>query len=859
MVAAGTEPGVAALLADQLLSSVDAAADGVRRRVVLWLDPTQGFRRLWPMVADELRVRSALPLVCEGESDQLRVKVELLRLEGTGEGVAVVYLPGYGPGDLSPRPDGTTPSLWSVYDQRYKGVVWGIGGGAEPGEIPSPPTLLDWLAAAGVRIDEAAASELAEGGADSLLARYAELQARRPPSAWPSPLTRAVVLDALGGDPRDALRELIAAPSNAVKAWGERAELVLGGIASAFGLERPDDAGPEEIADAVTVQLALAEAWDAFGRPPDFPFRARLPASEEQRERCARFLRVDVLPHRELAPRYRERILRLEKQIDLTGWAAGRPGMPRGLPMLARARWRAFLERFDALAEEDWRAARELLRTAEAEIEAGRSTPWDGPGGDTQWFVVADARELADLAGRARSEAASCRSVAELVAGYSERWWRVDRLHLAVRAGCSETAGLERVRRVADLSYFEYVEVANDRFAELLDAEGAWPPSGVTPVTTLPEVLWKAGSGRRGVVVTDALRLDLARDLAASLAAEVAPVISVLPSMTPFGMTALLPVDPRELSVGFEKGVSLTAPDGSKLSTRDGRKSYLSAQVGGGKGKLAFVDLDEVLGGTRVPDAGIVVVFDDTIDSQGHEVPEELPGLAEALVGKLRRAVERLHEAGVAEVHVVTDHGFLLLPPDRVDGLGRPEVPVAQVLRRESRWCALKPGVSTDGLLRFPPGLGGDGVTLGFPRGVRTLVAAADFLHGGISLQETVIPHVVSRVRAEAPRLEVEVAVTTTDLVTGTVPVVMRPLPQELFGQRPARLRLWVEPVAGGDPVTDPLEIEVRPDANELRPPLYLREGMGLQAGTELVLRAVEVDSGRDVASIPLRMAVDWE
>ncbi len=853
-------PGLGELLAEQLLACAASAPDGVPRRVVLWLDPERGFQRLWPHVAASLEARSARALTVAGDADQLGVKVEILRLEAAREGVAVVYLPGFGREELSPRPNGTAPTLWSVYDQRYKGALFSLHGW-QPGEVPDPPSLADWLASVGVRLDDSALPKLTEGGPDSLLSRYAELNATRYPATWPAPLTLAEVLDALGGDPRDALRELLAAPTNALRAWGERRELVLGGIASAFGLRPPEgEPGPEELADEFVAQLALAEAWEAFGRAEDFPFRSRLPEREEQRARCARFLREDVLPHRELAPRYRKRILRLEKQIDVSGWAAGRAGQPRGLPLLALSRWRSFLARFDDLARTDWRRARDLLLASAAEIEAGLGTPWDAPDGDTAWFVLGAARELAERCSTAREEAQELGTAAELTAAFAERWWEADRRHLAVRAACERIAGLEQVRRVADLMYFEYVESTNDRFASLLEAEGRWPPDGTIGVGQVAPGLWDPGEGRRAVVVTDALRFDLARDLAEALGATLTPVLSTIPTITPFGMVALLPLDPKDVEVAFAKGVTLTGPDGKRVSTREGRKAHLAKALGrGGDRRVAFLDLEELLRGTDVPDASILVVFDDTIDSQGHEVPAELPGLAEALAAKLRRAVELLHDAGVPEVHVVSDHGFLLLPRDLVEDLGRPEVRVAQVLRRETRWCALKPGAPLRGLLRFSLPFGSGKVTLGFPRGVRTLVASGDFTHGGISLQECVIPHVVSRVSAEAPRLEVEVKVGSTELATGTVPVVVRPLPSVLFGQRGIRLRLWVEPVTGGEPVTDPVELDVRPDAKELRPPLYLKEGAGLRAGADLLLRALDAETGRDVVTVPLRMAVDWD
>src|SRR5262249_39235795 len=163
-------------------------------------------------------------------------------------------------------------------------------------------------------------------------------------------------------------------------------------------------------------QLALTEAWDAFGRTADFPFRTRLAEREEQRDRSVHFLRNEVLRNVDLGPRYRERLLRVEKDLNLSRWAEDRAGQPRGLPLLARQRWSAFLTRFNAVAEKDWRQARDLLLQSAPDIAAGRTMPWDQPDGDTQWFVLDAARELAEQCATAVQEAVGLHRAWELVA-----------------------------------------------------------------------------------------------------------------------------------------------------------------------------------------------------------------------------------------------------------------------------------------------------------------------------------------------------------------------------------------------------------------------------------------------------------
>src|SRR4051794_38497499 len=119
------------LLADDLLGWLEA--DDAPRRVLLWLDPERGFARLAAYLDEPLAARGAHLLRCDADvaEGQLAAQLALLGLEGEPAARAVVYLPGFGRGALEPRPDGAAPALWSVYDYRYKGAVWGRGAGAE--------------------------------------------------------------------------------------------------------------------------------------------------------------------------------------------------------------------------------------------------------------------------------------------------------------------------------------------------------------------------------------------------------------------------------------------------------------------------------------------------------------------------------------------------------------------------------------------------------------------------------------------------------------------------------------------------------------------------------------------------------
>ncbi len=345
--------------------------------------------------------------------------------------------------------------------------------------------------------------------------------------------------------------------------------------------------------------------------------------------------------------------------------------------------------------------------------------------------------------------------------------------------------------------------------------------------------------------------------------AKIEHALSTLPSITPFGMSAILPLGDRQPDVTYSGNKLSIRLDGLELSTRDGRKAFLTRALTApdGKSSVAFIDMEDLLQGAAIPKAKMVVVFDNTIDETGEMVTEHLPDLIEKFTGNLRRTLERLHAGGMSTVHLVTDHGFLLLSQEAMEGLGHPDVPVAQAHYRSHRYAVLKAGVATDAVFRKTMPLNPD-ITLGFTRGIRTLVKADEYIHGGISLQECVIPHLVSEVSIAPVRVTVAVSVTTAQLTGGTVPVIVRCVAGgsqlSLGGLQPLIIRIWVE-TADGRQAAEPVELGVRPDADELRPAVYLKEGLGLVAGEELRLIVRDAETGEDLGGTMLRLLVDWD
>jgi len=230
------------------------------------------------------------------------------------------------------------------------------------------------------------------------------------------------------------------------------------------------------------------------------------------------------------------------------------------------------------------------------------------------------------------------------------------------------------------------------------------------------------------ILFADGLRFDLAQKLKARLAEkgfqlELGWRWTALPTVTPTAKPAASPIS--ELFTGDE-GCEEFRPrikDGGKDLTSDRFKQLLEERG-------CQVLIDKKLG---QPD-GVAWLEYGSIDSTGHKegwklakrVPEELEGLLGAIVGLL--------EGGWKKVRVVTDHGWLLVPG------GLPKLDLPKYLA-ETRWgrCALiKEGVQSE--LPSMPWHWASTVHVAVPPGVGAFKANLEYAHGGLSVQECLVP-----------------------------------------------------------------------------------------------------------------------
>lgn len=294
-------------------------------------------------------------------------------------------------------------------------------------------------------------------------------------------------------------------------------------------------------------------------------------------------------------------------------------------------------------------------------------------------------------------------------------------------------------------------------------------------------------------VLVDALRFDLAlalqEKLGISFRVDVSARAALLPSKTRLGMAALSPDDGTRLSV-VVSGQDWSVLRGDRsLSTAAERDGWYREHKGD---QVAITRLDnwnKKGKGFDLPDAVRLMVIRTTdIDNVGETGSEAVFRAAlEGLITDLTRGIKRAFERGFSHVVVATDHGFIYLP-HRQPG-DQVEPPRGGVFVKHGRYAIGAVDPADHLLCLEEPELGYQlsSGRVAVPRTVGTFNRPGFYEHGGLSLQEALVPVMtITREEQSATPTQLPVSITYRKQKSGVVRVLRPSIKLAVGGEEPA-------------------------------------------------------------------------
>ncbi len=460
--------------------------------------------------------------------------------------------------------------------------------------------------------------------------------------------------------------------------------------------------------------------------------------------------------------------------------------------------------------------------------------PQQEPSLALRWEVLLKAAEVFRVALKVHRALRKGRvwKVEELVQAYTEGevpWYRLDQVYRgfeAARDGLYEEAPSPAFRKLVHQVRRIYRDTLH-RMAERF--QKAWMRKKGEDLERIPaqrevfrRFVWPLVQDRHRVayILLDALRYDLVAEfLAHRLEQEdlvqdlqLSPALGTLPAMTPVGMAALLPGAEGSLGLREDRGNPVAEVEGRPLATQEDRVAFLAQRMQQAGRSFAHRKLEQLytLSDRELESLKQVDVLLVTAEEMDRVAENLQPGVAQThflqVLRRLWPVLRRLAEAGFEHVILTTDHGFLLFgaPLEESEKVEAPQGKTLKVGRRYWIGREAQPSPSYWLVTSVDLGLLGD-LTFAFPNGVSAFRAPgghAYYYHGGLSLQELVLPVVRIRLRtATEPQLgDVHWSLEPiSPRMTGRlVRLVIRAEARQLF-RPPQRVRLEVD--AGGRPL----------------------------------------------------------
>ncbi len=253
------------------------------------------------------------------------------------------------------------------------------------------------------------------------------------------------------------------------------------------------------------------------------------------------------------------------------------------------------------------------------------------------------------------------------------------------------------------------------------------------------------------VIISDALRFEVARELADSLNSEtrgstdISYLQGVLPSTTKFGMASLMPYKTINLDISGKLRV-----DGIDISNMNSKNkllgNYISNSLAISWNDLNSLPRDEAR--KKLKNKRLIYIFHNTIDAYAEDIKKEIKvfNAVKSAIGEIKNAIKYIcNTLNGTKIIVIADHGFLY-KRSKIDESEKLKLEEDSYVESSRRYLLSKQRAKQDGVISVNMDYLIDNEEKYYaiiPNGIlrfKTPGGGINYVHGGTSLQEIVIP-----------------------------------------------------------------------------------------------------------------------
>ena len=357
-------------------------------------------------------------------------------------------------------------------------------------------------------------------------------------------------------------------------------------------------------------------------------------------------------------------------------------------------------------------------------------------------------------------------SVNEFIEKYADDYFKLDREYrravTAYRRIDSASDEFDKLMELIDKSYqVRFLDVLGPRYSEALSKQGNWDFVGEDMSDDFYKYLQRNPAKKIFVIISDALRYEIGYEVYERIktnkvlkgTAEIKHMISPLPSITCFGMASLLP---HKIISYTDKQVYA---DDMPTNGTEARDKILKAR----NANYAAISYEDINKMTRnelrayCADKNLVYIYHDVIDNAGEHNESKVFDVAETCVDEIVNLIKKIYNnLQTSNFYVTADHGFIYRRNEIKESNKYGNISSLQALEISKRYViSHENGLSIPNTNEFKLNRVGDGaLKVIAPWGYdlfKTPGNGLQYVHGGTSLQETIVPLIrVSELRSES-------------------------------------------------------------------------------------------------------------
>lgn len=336
----------------------------------------------------------------------------------------------------------------------------------------------------------------------------------------------------------------------------------------------------------------------------------------------------------------------------------------------------------------------------------------------------------------------------------TNNWWKIDLLYRKVQEDYTLIDDfISRLLNFVNKKYYyQYLKPLNEEISNIIENRHNYEFK-----TDIQLDFWSKyvsnSDKKTAVIIVDAMRYEMGKEMFSMLNEienkTIVPLIASIPTVTEFGMASLLPNGNTKLIIN-EENDTIKIMDGNfnyPLNNKSERiRFFLEISCGNGVVKklneIIDIPMNSLKGEFENKDR--ILIFSNEIDEAGH-IEDSSIQIFPGLLNKIKSAIKKLVQIDIEKIVVVADHGFILTSgleewmkvdiPKDLDNIVKKRRYTISRNRVEGNYISKSAySVNYNGDLYF-----------NFPRGINVFPVSGGikFHHGGISLQELLVPVIV--------------------------------------------------------------------------------------------------------------------